>query len=124
MIRGIGTDIVIIHRIKTIINRTPSFVEKAFTEQEKIYFKNRNNNPETIAANFAVKEAFSKALGTGIRGFGLKDIELNHDEFGKPFVKVSAKIKEKFNLQQCIIHVSISHSSENAIAFIVIEEVR
>ena len=124
MIRGIGTDIVIIDRIKTIIGRTPSFVEKAFTEQEKIYFEKKNNNPETIAANFAVKEAFSKALGTGVRGFGLKDEELIHDELGKPSINISTKIKEKFNLDECKIHVSISHSSKDAIAFIVIEEVR
>lgn len=124
MIRGIGTDIVIIDRIKTIMDRTPSFIEKAFTKQEIDYFKLKKYKAETVAANFAVKEAFSKALGTGIRGFALKDIELSHDKLGKPFINVSSKMKNKFNLDESIIHVSISHSSENAIAFVVIEEVR
>ena len=76
MIRGVGTDIVQVGRIGTAIKRTPMFLEKVFTEEERKYFKSRNNNLETIAGNFAAKEAISKAMGTGIRGFGLLDIEI------------------------------------------------
>lgn len=123
MIIGIGTDIVKIDRISKIINRTPNFITGAFTEEEISYFEIKKNNPETIAGAFAAKEALSKALGTGVRGFGLKDIELRHDDFGKPYIYVSDHIKETFGLQNCKIHASISHSSEDAVAFVVIEEV-
>lgn len=124
MIKGIGTDIVQIHRIERAIQRTPSFMSKAFTEEEIRYFESRNNKIESIAGNFAAKEAVSKALGTGIRGFGLLDIEILRDELGKPIVKISDKVKEVIHLDNNIyIHVSISHTNENAIAFAICEEV-
>lgn len=123
MIIGIGTDIVKIDRIDKIIKRTPNFISGVFTEEEISYFRIKKNNPETIAGTFAAKEALSKALGTGVRGFGLKDIELRHDDLGKPYIFVSDCIREIFGLEKCKIHVSISHSSEDAIAFVVIEEV-
>jgi len=122
MIIGIGTDIVKIDRIAKIIKRTPNFITGAFTEEEIRYFGVKKNNPETIAGAFAAKEALSKALGTGVRGFGLKDIELRHDDLGKPCIYVSDCIKETFGLEKCKIHASISHSSENVVAFVVIEE--
>lgn len=123
MIIGIGTDIVKIERISKIIKRTPNFITGAFTEQEISYFETKKNNPETIAGAFAVKEALSKALGTGVRGFGLKDIELKHNDLGKPYVVISDSIREAFGLDKCKIHASISHSSEDAVAFVIIEEV-
>lgn len=123
MIIGIGTDIVKIDRISKIIKRTPNFIKGAFTEEEISYFEKKKNNPETIAGAFAVKEALSKALGTGFRGFGLKDIELRHDDLGKPYVIIDDSIRESFGLNKCRIHVSISHSNEDAVAFVIIEEV-
>ncbi|MDS0526211.1 holo-ACP synthase [Clostridium sp. SHJSY1] len=123
MIRGIGTDIVKVKRIEKIINRTPTFVEGAFTYVEICYFDSKKNKAESIAGMFAVKEAVSKAIGTGIRGFGLHDIEVIHDELGKPNINLSNKIIEKYNLENCKIHVTISHTNEDAVAFVVIEEV-
>lgn len=123
MIIGIGTDIVKVDRISKIIKRTPNFISGAFTEKEVSYFEIKKNNPETIAGAFAAKEALSKALGTGIRGFGLKDIELRHDDLGKPHIFISDSVRKTFKLENCKIHASISHSSEDAIAFVVIEEV-
>jgi len=123
MIIGVGTDIVEIDRISKIIKRTPNFISGAFTEEEISYFREKKNNPETIAGAFAVKEALSKALGTGIRGFRLKDIELRHDDLGKPYLVINDSMKKTFGLEKCNINVSISHSSEDAVAFVVIEEV-
>jgi holo-[acyl-carrier protein] synthase len=123
MIRGIGTDIVKVKRIEKIISRTPRFVEGAFTYVEICYFESKKNVSESIAGVFAVKEAVSKALGTGVRGFGLHDIEVTHDELGKPNVNISDKIIEKYKLNDCKIHATISHTSEDAVAFVVIEEV-
>ena len=124
MIRGIGTDIVQVGRIGTAIKRTPMFLEKVFTEEERKYFKSRKDNLETIAGNFAAKEAISKALGTGIRRFGLLDIEILRNEMGQPIVNISDKVREVISIKEdFLIHVSISHTSENATAFAIWEEV-
>ena len=123
MIRGVGTDIVQVGRIGTAIKRTPMFLEKVFTEEERKYFKSRNNNLETIAGNFAAKEAISKAMGTGISGFGLLDIEILRNEMGQPIANISDKVKEVISIKEDYsIHVSISHTNENAIAFAILEE--
>ena len=119
MIAGIGTDIIEIDRIEC----TPKFIDKVFTYKEKEYFKSKNFRAEVMAGNFAAKEAISKALGTGFRGFGLLDIEVLRDEKGKPIVNLSDKICEILSLNNFNIHISISHSRENAIAYAVMEVV-
>lgn len=121
MITGIGTDIIEIYRIDSAVKRTASFIDKVFTYKEKEYFKIKNFKAEVMAGNFAAKEAVSKALGTGFRGFGLLDIEILRDEKGKPVVNLSDKICEMLSLNNFKIHVSISHSRENAIAYAVLE---
>ena len=77
---------------------------------------------ETIAGNFAAKEALSKALGTGFRGYSLKDIEILRDQLGKPIVNISKKAREKTGGRALNINVSISHNKSNAIAFVIVEE--
>ena len=121
MIIGIGTDIIEINRIEEVIMRTSSFIEKSFTSNEIEYFKLKGLKGNVIAGNFAAKEAISKALGTGFRGFGLKDIEVIRDKLGKPVVNLSCKIYELLEIKEFNIHVSISHSKENAIAYAVVE---
>lgn len=121
MIIGIGTDIIEIKRIEKVINRTTSFVEKAFTKDEIMYFKAKGLKANVIAGNFAAKEAVSKAFGTGFRGFGLKDIEILRDELGKPFVRLSSNLYKKLGINEFTMHISISHSKENAIAYAVME---
>lgn len=121
MIFGIGTDIIEIERIETAIERNPKFLEKMFTEREIELFKSRNFKNETIAGSFCVKEAVSKALGTGIRGFAFKDIEVLRDSLGKPEVILGDKITNIIN-KNLKVHASISHNNDTAIAFVVIEE--
>ena len=121
MIIGIGTDIIEIKRIEKVINRTHSFIKKSFTNNEIEYFKSKGLKGNVIAGNFAAKEAISKAIGTGFRGFGLKDIEVLRDELGKPIVKLSDKIYELLDVKEFNIHISISHSKDNAIAYAVME---
>lgn len=122
MIIGIGTDIVEISRIETIMKRTSSFIEKSFTHDEIEYFKSKGLKGNIVAGNFAAKEAISKAIGTGFRGFGLKDIEVLRDELGKPIVNLSEKVHKLVNIKEFNMHISISHSKENAIAYAVMEE--
>ncbi|CAG7839482.1 4'-phosphopantetheinyl transferase [Clostridium novyi B str. ATCC 27606] len=124
MIIGIGTDIVEIERIEKAINRNLNFINKLFTKNEIEYFKSRNMRSEFIAGRFAAKEAVSKALGTGFRGFEFKDIEIENNILGKPMVNLKGKAKKmdkKWGNYK--IHLSISHGRENAIAYAVLEVV-
>jgi len=120
MIFGIGCDIIEIERIAKLDNR---FLEKHFTENERDLFLNKNNAPQTIAANYAAKEAFSKAIGTGVRGFSLNEVEVLRDSLGKPYINVYGNAKEILeNLKIKNIFVSLSHSKENAVGYVVLEQ--
>jgi len=123
MIIGIGTDIIEISRIEKAMNRTSSFIERSFTDSEIQYFKSKGLKGNVVAGNFAAKEAISKAMGTGFRSFGLKDIEVLRDELGKPVVNLSEKIYRLLDVKKLTIHVSISHNKENAIAYAVMEQI-
>lgn len=116
---SIGIDIVNINRIKKIIEKNrDKFYEKIFTEKEINYIFKRNHKSQTIAGLFASKEAVSKVLGKGIGDINWKDIEILHDNNGKPFLNRNKKIKQnlkKINLAD--IQISISHERNYAIAF-------
>ena len=87
---GIGTDIVNTKRIeKSIKMYGNKFKNKIFTKKEIRYCENKKNPAPFYAKRFAAKEAFTKALGTGIRkGISLKDIEIFNDTSGKPNIKL------------------------------------
>ena len=122
MIYGTGTDIVEIKRIEKALNKE-SFVKKCFTENEIIYLKSKNFSPETAAGIFAAKEAISKALGTGFRGFMPQDLEILHNEFFKPCVNLLPKAEKiAASLGVNNIHISISHCKDYALAFAVTEK--
>lgn len=121
MIIGIGTDIIEIERIKSAILNTNGFSEKTFTLHERNSVKGINAY-QSFAGYFAAKEAFSKALGTGFRGFNMKDIEVYKDTLGKPNIRALGKAKERCDeIGAMNIHVSISHNKQNAVAFVVLE---
>ena len=126
MIIGIGVDIIEIGRVRQAIRNNKNFLSKLFTEREIDYFISRNMNSEVIAGNFAAKEAVSKALGTGMRGFSFKDIEILRNELGKPEVilhnganLIGNKLVENNNSLR--VHLSISHNNSSAIAYSVLE---
>ena len=121
MIIGIGTDIIEIERIENAVKRTEGFLNKLFTENEIKIFEKRNFKSEVIAGNFAAKEAVSKAVGTGFRNFGVKDIEILRDKLGKPLVNLSDKVYDVLGRNDINIHISISHSKTNAIAYAIME---
>jgi holo-[acyl-carrier protein] synthase len=122
MILGIGTDIIEIERIQNAVEKNNNFLNKIFTDKEIEMFKLRNMRYEVIAGNFAAKEAMSKALGTGVRGFSLRDIEVLRDDLGKPIVLISENIKSKIGTKHKI-NLSISHNNKDAIAFVILEAV-
>lgn len=116
MIKGIGNDIIEISRIQKAIENK-RFLEKYFTAEENNLFNIKNYNVQTIAGNFAVKEAVSKVFGTGFRGFAPLDIEVLRDQQGKPYVTLYNGAKEMaIKLDISHIHVSISHSKTNVVA--------
>lgn len=122
MIYGTGTDIVEIKRIEKALKKE-SFVNKCFTENEIIYLKSKNFSPETAAGIFAAKEAVSKALGTGFRGFMPQDLEILHTENMKPYVNLLPKAEKiAVDLDVNNIHISISHCKDYALAFAVAEK--
>lgn len=117
---GVGTDIIEIERIRKAVS--DSFLKKCFTEDEREYFRTRNMRTETIAGNFAAKEAIVKALGTGIGRVGWKDVSVLRNESGQPHVVFSENITEWLEgIGAGRVHVSISHCRSLAIAYCAIE---
>lgn len=126
MILGIGVDIIEIDRIEKAVKKQDNFLEKIFTNKEIEYFQSRKMNIEVIAGNFAAKEAISKTLGTGFRNISFLDIEILRDKLGKPIVNIENKIKKNIEHifgggQVYKIHITISHSKSNAVAYAVLE---
>ncbi len=119
---GIGTDILEIERISNILSRGDAFLERVFTQKERQYFEEKGSVTQSAAAFWCAKEAVSKALGTGFRGFGLKDIEVSHNDLGKPVVLLHGNARllgEVLGIAN--IQLSLSHSDIYAIAFCVVE---
>lgn len=116
MIIGIGTDIVDIERIRKACLKQ-AFFEKNFSPRENEFFAKKKDCTESVAANFAAKEAFVKALGVGIfGGIALRDIEVLRNPAGKPYIVLHQPGWDKK------VHVSLSHESAYAVAFVVIED--
>jgi holo-[acyl-carrier protein] synthase len=123
MIYGIGTDIIEVDRIQKVMERDIGFRDKIFTPGEIAYCETKKNKFQHYAARFSAKESFLKAIGTGWR-FGIRfgDIEVYHDELGKPFIRVHGKAKEFMDgLLVSKIHVSLSHLKGMATAIVIIE---
>lgn len=93
------------------------FLEKVYSDNEIELFKARSFKAETIAANFAVKEAFSKALGTGVRGFSLNEVSVLRDELGCPYLELEGNAKEIANGLN--FTVSITHTKTVATAIVI-----
>ena len=113
-----GVDIIEIPRIQQVLDRYGQrFLDRVFTPSEIAYCRGRAPN---LAGRFAAKEATMKALGTGVRGVGWKDIEVVRAESGAPSVKLHGRAEQRAKrLQVGEISLSMSHSREYAVAFVV-----
>ncbi len=122
MIFGIGTDITKISRFEKWVTN-PEMMSRFFNEKEYSESGTVAARCEHAAARFAAKEAFSKALGTGLCGFSLKEVYVSNDKNGKPLLNVEGAALEllKKKCGECSIHLSLSHEKEYAVAFVVIE---
>lgn len=120
LITGIGVDLVEIDRISKACEKE-GFIKRCFTDNE---IKLIDNKWQKAAGNFAVKEAAAKMLGTGFRGFSLKDIEVLRDDLGKPYVNLYGKAAELAKTQGVTaIHVSITNTDDYANAFVIGEHI-
>ena len=107
MIIGIGNDIVEIKRFEHLREK---FIERCYTRREIAAASGRIS---FLAANFSVKESVSKSFGTGMRGFGIKDIEVLRDDLGKPYVVLHDRAKKLAeDLGIANIFVSISDTED------------
>ena len=124
MIYGVGTDIVSIDRIqKIILKNREGFIKRVLTEHEQALFANKADSAAFCAKRFAAKEAFSKALGTGIgRVVSFQDLTVRNNDNGKPHFIPSEKLR-LYLLEKGVkqAHLSISDESQYAVAFVVLE---
>jgi len=125
MIFGIGTDIVDVTRIKKI-KSIDSFAKKILGDNEYLKFSKLSESKKIffIAKQFAGKEAFAKAIGTGISGdVNFKTIEILRNDKGKPMFKFAEKTQLLIdNLGIVHSHVSLSDEKDYALAFVILEK--
>ena len=121
---GIGTDIVSVERIKNSL-KNKKFIGRIFNEKEILKCKKNNNSINCYAKRFAAKEAFSKALGTGIsNGINFNEIVVLNKKSGKPYISIigqtKKKLKKKFKRKKSKISLSLSDEKKYAVAFVTI----
>ena len=125
-ILGNGVDIIDNRRIKKAI-KNKNFINKIFTNKEKEFSKKKKvKKINYFAKRFAAKEAFLKAIGTGIsNGFSFKDITVLNDKEGKPLIELEKKIdlfiKKKFKVKNYKIYLSISDEMKYSIAYVILQ---
>ncbi len=126
MIISVGIDIVEVYRIRQTLERTPRFVERVFTEAERAYCdaKGEDARAQSYAARFAAKEAALKALKTGWRGaVAWHDVQIRLDEYGAPSLEITGEARKMLEkMGATAIHVSLSHTTEHAIAQVIFEK--
>tara|TARA_B100000949_G_C14187697_1_gene410356 strand:- start:379 stop:774 length:396 start_codon:yes stop_codon:yes gene_type:complete len=123
---GIGTDIVNIKRMEHSLKKHGfSFKNRIFSKKEISYCEKKKNSSSFYAKRFAAKEAFTKALGTGIRkGVNLKNIEITNNVYGKPLIRLkgnlSRYLKKRIKSSKYDIHLSLSDDKPWAQATVII----
>jgi holo-[acyl-carrier protein] synthase len=125
VIISIGIDIIEVVRIREVLLRTPRFAERVFTTAERTYCDSRGVvAAQHYAVRFAAKEAALKALQTGWRGgISWQDVEISARESGAPFLIFRGQVLEVFNkFGATATHLSMSHTTQHAIAQVVLEK--
>ena len=116
-----GIDLTEIERIKKSC-QNPRFIARVFSAKEQEYFASKRNPYPSMAAAFSAKEAFSKALGTGIRGFELNEVSVEHDPLGAPFFTFTGHAAEIVRQRKLSFSLSLTHTDTVAAAFVVAAE--
>lgn len=113
----VGIDILEVARMEKYYKKE-GFMTRVFGEQELEYFKNKGNDFQNLAGYYCVKEAFFKAIGTGILLSMLKHVQVTHDELGAPKLLINDELKKKYNITWASI--SITHSATTAVAICIL----
>ena len=124
MIFGIGTDIVEVARMDASITKFGiPFAERILSPDELIGFQASNQKAQFLAKRFAAKEAFSKALGTGLRAPAtFQNISITHDALGKPLFKFAPDLLQLLRVKGIHHqHLTVSDERALAVAFVVLE---
>ena len=119
MVKGIGIDIIEVSRIKGMMDKYgDKFFKRILTDNEIAYCKSFVNAELHFAGRFASKEAYSKAIGTGIsKNFGWKDIEILNDKRGKPYINHTKETE----FSKLHFEISISHTNNYGCAVVICE---
>ncbi|KGE72831.1 holo-ACP synthase [Spirochaeta lutea] len=122
MIYGTGVDIAEVSRFRTWVDN-PGLMERFFNPGEIREVLARGQGAEArLAVRFAAKEAYGKALGTGLRGISLVDVWVRNDASGRPELVLEGRVRQQYeSLGLKARHVSLSHDGGMAIAFVVLE---
>ncbi|MEA3075904.1 MAG: holo-[acyl-carrier protein] synthase [Actinomycetota bacterium] len=116
----IGTDVVDLDRFRLALRRTPTMVERVFTEGERAYALRKRDPTERLAARFAVKEATMKALGVGLGAFKFYDVEVVKARSGEPSLSLSGRALSLAAARGITSwKVSITHSDLIAMAVVI-----
>ena len=123
MILGIGIDLCAAARIEKSLGK-PAFCDYVFApaEQALLWGLGGRRRAETAAANFAAKEAFLKAAGTGLGGFALPELALLRAKGGAPYFELSGRAAAWAKQRGLTVHVSLTHENGLASAVVVLEE--
>jgi len=122
LIRGIGTDIVDMSRIK--IANLDRLAKKILSEKEYSIFEKMSlekRKLEFFSGRFASKEAFYKSMGTGIRKYSMRDVEILNNEMGAPYVSLKDDLKSHYDIADSNVYISISHDGDYALSFVIVE---
>lgn len=125
MIVGVGTDIVDVNRIEKVYQKqTTAFAERLLSENELLEFEHQLHPERFLSKRWALKEAVSKALGTGIaQGVRFKDMTIAHKESGQPFLVLLGSTLDKANeLGITDWAISVSDEKHHTVAFVVAEK--
>ena len=128
MIVGIGTDVCDVRRMRaTLARRGERFAERVLGERELAVFRARRARAEVrgvayLATRFSAKEAFSKAIGLGIRmPMTWRGCEILNEPSGKPYVRLNGELAEWFAARGWRAHVSVTDETDYAASFVVVE---
>jgi holo-[acyl-carrier protein] synthase len=124
---GVGVDAVDVERFRRILARRPGFAARYFTDTEQADASRSGDPTESLAARFAAKEAVMKSLGTGLGGFALTDVEVRctpgpGSTGGAPYLVLHGAAAALADKHAARLHVSLTHTAQVAIAFVVAEQ--
>jgi holo-[acyl-carrier protein] synthase len=123
MIIGLGLDVTTVRRMDQHCDNM-QFMKRILHPRElEGILHSSESRAELLASRFAVKEAFGKALGTGMRGLSFSDIELDHDNLGKPFLHLHGTAEKLLkSIGADSVLVSLSHEKDTAAAVVILEK--